>query len=179
MTRRIVNFLDTETTGINEPEHRIIETCCGLFDLDTEEEIEFKLWRSNPMRGIDAKAAKVHGITLPMLANEPTWDLIAPEIGQTIRDSEMIVAHNGDYFDFPFVERELRRVGVIIQLPRTFDTMTQARWATHHGKLPRLGELAASLDVPYDPSQAHAADYDVRVMAKCFFEGRRLGFYQA
>jgi DNA polymerase-3 subunit epsilon len=178
MTQRIINFLDLETTGLNEPEERVIETCCARFDLDTEQEIEIKTWRCNPMRKIGIKAQKVHGISLDMVANEPTWDLVAPEIAAKILGCVAAVAHNGDDFDFPFLDREFRRIGTILTWPQRFDTMKLARWATHNGKLPKLGELATTLDIPYDPNQAHAAEYDVRVMAKCFFEGRRLGFFK-
>lgn len=177
MTRRVITFGDTETTGINEPQERIIETCLMQFDLDTEEHIKTWLWRCNPMCKIQAKAQKVHGISLADLENEPTWDIVAPAIRGVIEPSCGFVAHNGDDFDVPFIDREMKRVGQNIVWPKTFDTMRQARWATANGKNPRLGELALALDVPYDPSSAHAAEYDVDVMANCFFAGRRLGWF--
>lgn len=175
---RLVNFLDIETTGMNEPEERIIEACCMLYDLDTEQLVRSKTWRCNPLRKINAKAQKVHGISLDQLANEPTWDLIAGEIAAEIECVELAVAHNGDFFDFPFLQREFARVGRPCRFPQTFDTMQTARWATFNGKIPRLGELATALDIPYDPTQAHSAEYDVSVMARCFFEGRRLGWFK-
>lgn len=177
MTQRIVTFGDIEATGLNEVDQRIIETCLIQFDLDTEAEIKGWLWRSNPLRKIEAKAQKVHGISLSDLENEPTFDVIAPAIRGVIEPSFMFVAHNGDDYDFPFLERELLRVGQRCTMPRTFDTMKMARWATANGKNPRLGELATCLDVPYDPAKAHAAEYDVRVMAACFFEARRIGWF--
>jgi len=177
MTQRIVTFGDLETTGVNEPDERIIETCLIQFDLDTEKELKAWLWRHNPMCKIQAKAQKVHGISLADLAAEPTFDVAAPAIRGVVEPSALFVAHNGDHFDFPFLQREMTRVGHRMQMPRTFDTMTQARWATGNGKNPRLGELAACLDIPYDPTRAHSAEYDVRIMAACFFEGRRLGWF--
>lgn len=174
---RIIVFGDIETTGVNEPEERIIETCLMQFDLDTERHIKTWLWRCNPMRKINAKAQKIHGISLADLANEPTWDVVAPAIRGVIEPAYGFIAHNGDEFDVPFIDREMRRVGQHISWPKTFDTMKQARWATHNGKNPKLGELATCLDVEYDPSKAHAATYDVLVMAQSFFEGRRLGFF--
>jgi DNA polymerase III subunit epsilon len=177
MSQRIITFGDLETTGVNLPEERIIETCLIQFDLDTEKELKAWLWRSNPLCKIQAKAQKVHGITLADLANEPTFDVIAPAIRGVIEPSFAFVAHNLDEFDGPFLERELARVGQRITMPRGFDTMKMARWATANGKNPRLGELATCLDVPYDPTQAHGAEYDVRVMAQCFFEARRIGWF--
>lgn len=177
MTRRIVNFTDIETTGMNEPEQRIVEVCSSLYDLDTEEHLKTMTWQINPMRKIEAKAQKAHGYTLDMLAGAPTWDIVAPAIRGTIEPVYMTVAHNGLWFDFPFLEREFGRVGHHFKWPIKFDTMTQGRWATATGKNPSLGELALCCDVEYDPAAAHKADYDVSVMSQCFFVGRKLGFY--
>lgn len=173
----LILFQDIETTGVNEPEERIIEFCGMLFDLATEQHVETLTLRCNPMRKINAKAQKVHGISNADLEKEPLFDVIAPAIVDIIGRASINVAHNGDEFDFPFIKRECMRVGHYFTYGRTYDTMKQARWATAYGKNPRLGELAECLDVPYDPSQAHSAEYDVEVMAKCFFEGRRIGWY--
>lgn len=178
MTQRIIVFADTETTGMNLPDERIIETCLMQFDLDTEEHLKTWLWRCNPLCKIQAKAQKVHGISLADLENEPTYDIVAPAIRGVIEPSVGFIAHNGDEFDVPFIDREQRRVGQPISWPKTFDTMKEARWATHNGKNPRLGELAACLGIPYDPDQAHGAEYDVDIMARSFFEGRRLGWFR-
>lgn len=179
LVTRTVNFLDLETTGLNDAEERIVEACCSLYDIDTEAHIQTFTWRINPLRKIGAKAQKVHGISLDMVASEPTWDLIAPHVAGTIQPAVMAVAHNGDDFDFDFLRREFARVGQPCVWPRTFDTMKEARWATHNGKLPKLLELAASLDIPFDPTKAHAAEYDVSIMARCFFEARRIGWFTA
>jgi DNA polymerase III subunit epsilon len=174
---RVITFGDIETTGLNEPEHRIIETCLMQFDLDSGQHLKTWLWRSNPLRKIEAKAFKTHGIALADLENEPTFDIQAPAIRGVIEPSYCFVAHNGDDFDVPFLDRELARVGQRTNWPKTLDTMKQARWATALGKYPNLGELATCLDVPFDPAKAHGAAYDVAVMAKCFFEGRRIGYF--
>jgi len=174
----IVSFYDTETTGKNEPEHRFVEFTIMDFDLATGAHIETWTRRCNPLRRIDAKAQQVHGITLAELENEPTFDVLAPEVIERLRRGDLVCAHNGDFFDFPFTIRELARVGHLFTFKRTFDTMAGARWATGNGKIPRLGELCQCLDVPYDPALAHSAEYDVGVMAACFFEARRIGQFQ-
>lgn len=176
MTR--VTFYDTETTGKNEPEHRFVELTCMDFDLSTGQHIDTWTRRCNPMRRIDPGAQKVHGITAADVENEPTFDLLAPELIQRFRETDLVVAHNGDFFDFPFTIRELIRVGHPFTFRRTYDTMVNARWATGNGKIPTLGELCRCLDVDYDPEKAHSAEYDVSVMAACFFEGRRIGKFQ-
>jgi len=174
---QIVNFFDLETTGLNEPEERIIEVCAKLYNLDTEEHLETYLQRINPERKIGAKAAKVHKIKNEDVENEPIIEDVAADIERIFGLPHFHVAHNGDWFDFPFLTREMQRIGRPINLTSTFDTMVEARWATSLGKNPRLGELATCLDIEYNPDEAHAAEYDVDVMAKCFFTGRRLGYY--
>lgn len=174
---KIINFTDIETTGINEPDQRIIEYCGMWFDLATERHIKTVTQRFNPLRKIEAKAQKVHGISLQDLASELTWDIGSHIVHDSLSRADHNVAHNGGEFDFPFLEREFDRIGNPVTIRGKFDTMSQARWATPYGKNPRLGELAMALDIPYDPTQAHGAEYDVSVMAKCFFEGRRLGWF--
>lgn len=176
MTRTIC-FIDTESTGVNEPDERIIEFCGMTFNLDTEEHIVTNTWRIRPDVKIKPKAQKVHGISMADLENEPTWDAVAPLIADVCNPAYASVAHNGLFFDFPFIQRECARLGIHVNFGIRFDTMTNARWATHNGKNPKLGELAHCLGVPYDPEQAHGAEYDVDVMAQCFFEGRRLGYF--
>lgn len=177
MTQRIINFTDIESTGLNEPEHRIVELCCQLYDLDTEEHLKTWVWLIDPERSITPKAQKVHGITAAHLAGKPTLEQLAPVIRGVFNPAYANVAHNGDHFDFPFIKREMMRVGHPVTFARTFDTMVEGRFATANGKNPKLGELATCLDVPYDPDQAHGADYDTSVMAKCFFAGKRLGWF--
>jgi DNA polymerase III subunit epsilon len=173
-----VAFTDIETTGLLDPEgeERIIEVAVIQHDLDTGALIREFVWRSNPMRKIGIKAFKVHGISLDDLAKEPTFDLIAPAIRGSIEPCVLAVAHNGDFFDFPFLQRELTRCGQRMTVPKTYDTMVQARWATGNGKNPKLAELALCLDIEYNPKEAHGALYDTRVLAACFFEAKRIGW---
>lgn len=173
----ILGVLDTETSGKNEPEHRIVEFAGKRFDMSTSQPIDSLIRRYNPMRAIDKKAFEVHGISRDELAGEPLWQDGADELIAYLGSADVWCAHNGDWFDFPFIIREFERVGRRFAFRNTFDTMVNARWATSNGKNPALGELCQCLDVPYDPSQAHAAEYDIDVMAACIFAARRLGYF--
>jgi len=66
-----------------------------------------------------------------------------------------------------------------MDIPHTevFDTMTEGRWATPDGKLPKLQELCFALEVEYDTNKAHAAEYDVDVMMECLWKGIDCGFF--
>jgi DNA polymerase-3 subunit epsilon len=87
--------------------------------------------------------------------------------------------HNGDEFDGPFLEMELKRVGLEMPKRPSIDTMTKGVWATPDGKKPRLSELCFACGVPYDPTLAHAAAYDVDRMIECYDKGKAWGFYPA
>lgn len=179
----IVAGLDFETTGKLDPAHRIIEACVQKWQIDTSDfkkshVIGTKTWRIHPERNIDAEAFAVHNISLDDLAGCPNFTSTAPELMAFLKDVDLVVAHNGDWFDGPFLEMELKRVSYpLVEFHRLkwFDTMIEGRWATTWGKVPLLRELCFACDVHYDPAKAHAAEYDVQKMMECFNFGLRTG----
>lgn len=170
---------DIETTGLNQAEgHRIIEICVSIYELETQIKRGSFTQRINPQRAIDPEAQAIHGIGLEELMGQPTWEEVAPKIAALLGKVDHFVAHNGDGFDLPFIYGELLRVGQPLPQLGSIDTMLQARWATADGSVPNLRALAFACGVPYDPSKAHAADYDVDVMMQCFFQQYPRGFFQ-
>ncbi|WP_060772550.1 3'-5' exonuclease [Methylobacterium sp. AMS5] len=169
---KVVGY-DTETTGLAPGDHRIIEVALLTYDLRTEKLIDRYVQRINPQRAIDAAAQKVHKISISDLAGCPVWKDVAPEVHKRLSDADLIVAHNGDGFDAPFTNYELKRIGLTEIKTPWFDTMLEGRCATPEGSVPNLGKLCAAFDVPYSTGAAHAADYDVEVMMACFFKGVR------
>lgn len=176
---RIITGLDIETTGLEQEKgHRIIEVAACLYDADTQRQVARFVKRINPERSIDPKAQAVHGISFDDLVGCPKWEDVAPKLAEIMSKSSLIVAHNGDSFDLPFIGNEFKRIGIAIPEVKCFDTMVNGRWATALGKLPNLGELCFATGVEYDPSKAHGAEYDVEVMMSAFFEGVRTGFFK-
>lgn len=181
----IVGVIDTETSGKLDPAHRIIELSIHKWDataIHSPRLLSERTWRIHPERSIEPKAFAVHGISLDDLAGEKNLAHHTEAILADMQGVDLWVAQNGDSFDRPFIRLEYERV-LPAALPfldgqKWFDTMLEGRWATAWGKSPNLGELAWACDVDYDPTKAHAADYDVRVTAKCFFFGLRHGFYK-
>lgn len=166
--------LDIETTGLSaEKGHRIIELACTLHDFHTGKLLGKWAPRINPMRSIDAKAQAVHGISIEELMHEPKWEAVAPKLVKLLKKVDLIVAHNGDGFDLPFIIHELDRIGLEVPDVATFDTMTGCYWATPDGKPPSLRELAHSLGYKYDEEKAHSALYDTALMMRCFFTARQ------
>lgn len=175
MTQPIIAGIDLESTGLLSPDHRIIEYYIALYKGSTKI-FEYNQ-RIDPQRSIGAEAQRVHGITASDLIGKPSWEEVAGTIATILGKADYFVWHNGDDFDGPFTKMELGRVGLTMPDRPSVDTMQQGVWATPDGKKPRLSELAFACGVDYDPSKAHAADYDVQVMMDCYFRGLDWNFF--
>lgn len=177
----IVAGLDFETSGKLDPAHRIIEACVQRWDIDLDDPLKNRIidtntWRIDPERSIDAAAFAVHHISADDLKGKPNFTVIAPVLMEVLDSADLIVAHNGDGFDKPYLEMELKRVEYPLasfNRSKWFDTMLEGRWATTWGKVPLLRELCYACDADYNPDEAHAAEYDVRKMMECFVFGLR------
>lgn len=177
MIEIITAGLDLETTGLNQTDgHRIIECYVGLYK--GKKKFDQLNLRIHPGRGIDPKAQEVHGISLEMLTGCPSWEETAGQVNAFLSQADVIVAHNGEGFDLPFLIGEMVRVGQPMIMKPLVDTMLQGRWATPDGSLPNLRALAFACGVEYDVTKAHAADYDVNVMMDCYNSVVDRGFFQ-
>lgn len=168
--------IDIETTGLLTPDHRIIEVYIGLWR-DGKRVWEYEQ-RVDPQRSISAEAQRVHKISAGDLMGSPTWDAVGPAVEKILLRADAYVWHNGDDFDGPFIDQELKRIGLTgIPARPALDTMVHGVWATADGKKPRLQELCFATGVDYDPAKAHAAAYDVERMMDAYLAGLRFGFF--
>ena len=98
-------FLDTETTGLSFKDgHKIVEIAC----IETEELIPTgKIFHKliNPKRSMPEEAFKVHGFSEDFLRNKETFDEIADDLLNFIKDKKIII-HNA-FFDLSFLDGEL------------------------------------------------------------------------
>ena len=99
-------FLDTETTGLSFNEgHKIVEIACiETKDLIPTGKIFHKL--INPKRSMPDDAFKVHGFSDEFLKDKETFDEIADEFLNFIKDKKIII-HNAS-FDISFLDGELQ-----------------------------------------------------------------------
>jgi len=98
-------FLDTETTGLSFKEgHKIVEIACiETKDLIPTGKVFHKL--INPKRNVPNEAFKIHGFSGEFLENKETFDKIADEFLNFIKDKKIII-HNAS-FDLSFLNGEL------------------------------------------------------------------------
>ena len=98
-------FLDTETTGLSFKDgHKIVEIACiETKDLIATGKVFHKL--INPKRSIPEEAFKVHGFSQEFLKDKETFEQIADEFLNFIKDKKIII-HNAS-FDLGFLDGEL------------------------------------------------------------------------
>ena len=101
-------FLDTETTGLSYRDgHKIVEIACiETLDLIPTGNIFHKL--INPKRSIPEEAFKVHGFSEEFLKDKVTFDKIADEFLNFIKEKKIII-HNAS-FDLGFLDGELNSI---------------------------------------------------------------------
>ena len=98
-------FLDTETTGLSFRDgHKIVEIACvETKDLIPTGKVFHKL--INPKRDVPNAAFKIHGFSEDFLKNKETFDEIADEFENFIKEKKIII-HNAP-FDLGFLDGEL------------------------------------------------------------------------
>ena len=101
-------FLDTETTGLSPNDgHKIVEIACiETEDLIATKKIFHKI--INPQRDVPEGAYKVHGFSTEFLKNKETFDKVAKEFINFIKDKKIII-HNAS-FDLGFLNYELKLI---------------------------------------------------------------------
>lgn len=161
MTKRAI-FFDTETTGTNPNNDRIIEL--AAYDADTGKTFERLI---NPKITIPPETIMVHQITDEMVKDAPSFEEVALEFCEFCSGDITLIAHNGDGFDVPFLRAEFKRNGV--EFPTAWTFIDSLKWSRRYRKdLPRhsLQYLRQSYGIP--ANQAHRALNDVMVLYEVF-----------
>jgi len=115
---RPIVFFDVETTGLDLANDRIIEI--GMIKISEQNpDGEAFTRRINPQgRPIDPGAFSKHGISAEDLAICPTFEQLAPEIYEFMKDCDL-GGYNCKRFDIPILIEEFLRAGIPISI-KTF-----------------------------------------------------------
>ncbi|MBV2142035.1 DNA polymerase III subunit epsilon [Falsochrobactrum sp. TDYN1] len=159
---------DTETTGLERLEDRVIEI--GGVELVNR----FPTGRTfhkfiNPQgRQVHAEALAIHGISNEKLLNEPVFADILDEFMEFI-DGAKLVAHNA-MFDLGFINAELDRLGrPQIAAERIVDTLALAR--RKHPMGPNsLDALCKRYGIENSHRTLHGALLDSEILAEVYIE---------
>ena len=103
-------FFDTETTGVDAFNDRIVEIAIVKTDDDLNVIDEFYSL-INPTIPIPLEATEVHNISDEDVKTAPTFEEIANEIYEFIKDCD-VAGYNSNRFDIPLLSSEFNRVGI-------------------------------------------------------------------
>ena len=154
-------YYDTETTGLSSQKDRIIEI--GAFDPVQNRTFEELI---NPNTPIPETSSNICNITDDMVKDAPTFDIIGKKFIEFCGSDTILIAHNNDSFDKPFLDAEFNRADLkMLDLP-FIDSLKWAR--KYRSDLPKhsLQYLREMYNI--EANQAHRALNDVIVLHKVF-----------
>ena len=158
--------LDTETTGLNFDNDRVIEI--GIVELidDVLTQNYFHEY-INPEKNINLSAQKVHGISNEFLIGKPTFNKIAKKFLDFIKDDTIII-HNAE-FDTNFINKELQNCGFNNIKNSVVDTIKIAK-KEFPGQTVNLDSLCKKLDVNNTRQSFHGALLDATLLSKVYLK---------
>ena len=168
---------DTETTGLVknmlqplDRQPHIIEFFALSLD-SAGNELEKFHYLFNPGVRLENIITEITGITSEMLKNEKPFSVIAQHLLELIEVHDEVVAHNLS-FDMAMIDIEMKRCGKKVKWPNLICTVEATEYIKGH----RLS-MSALHDMLFDErfDGAHRAENDVRALARCFNELRKMG----
>jgi len=174
MAKRVV--FDTETTGVNVLEDRIVQLVIGVYDAKTGETEEFHEWIINPGVEVPKEASDVHGFSNEYLQGnglDPKKALTeALEVFRKHHKS-LHVAYNAK-FDVSILDSEFKRHGVtdkwgeaMVSKVPLYDPYVVDRAQDKYRKGKRkLMNVADHFKIEYDEGELHNAKSDVDLAYK-------------
>ncbi len=154
-------YYDTETTGLNSQSDRIIEI--AAFD-----PIKNKTFNElvNPNMPIPKESSDICNITDDMVKDAKTFDIIGKQFIEFCGPDTVLVAHNNDSFDKPFLEAEFKRVN--LKMP-SWSFVDSLKWARkYRPDLPKHALQYLREIYNIEANQAHRALNDVIILQKVF-----------
>tara|TARA_B100001564_G_scaffold19312_1_gene14670 strand:+ start:391 stop:1059 length:669 start_codon:yes stop_codon:yes gene_type:complete len=159
-------FLDTETTGLSFKEgHKIVEVACiETSDLIPTKKIFHKI--INPEREVPEEAFKIHGFSTQFLKAKETFNYIADELVEFIKDKKIII-HNAP-FDLGFINYELRLLKKNeIKKENVIDTLEIAR-SKFSGSQNSLDALCKRFNIDLSKRVKHNALLDCELLREVY-----------
>ncbi len=159
-------FLDTETTGLSFKEgHKIVEIACiETKDLVVTGKKFHKL--INPKRTVPDDALKVHGYTQEFLSDKDTFDKVADDFINFVKNKKIII-HNAP-FDIGFLNGELNFVKKeLIKKELVIDSLDIAR-NKFPGMSNSLDALCKRFNIDLSRRKKHNALLDCELLREVY-----------
>jgi DNA polymerase-3 subunit epsilon len=155
-------FFDLETTGTRSDTDRIVEI--AAFDPVRNQTFQQLV---HPGIVIPEDMTAIHGISNEMVQEAPTFARAGADFIKFCSGNVLLVAHNGEMFDIPFLRAECKRHK--LTFPSGWGLVDSLKWARKYRKdLPRhaLQYLREMFGIPQN--QAHRALDDVMTLYRVF-----------
>ena len=157
-------ILDTETTGLDFDDDKIIEI--GIVELkDNVLTQNYFHEYINPEKDISISAQKIHGINNEFLLDKPTFNNLAQKFLDFIKDDTIII-HNAE-FDTNFINKELQNCGFNKIKNSIIDTIKIAK-KEFPGQTVNLDSLCKKLNVVNIRQNYHGALLDATLLSKVY-----------
>ena len=158
--------LDTETTGLSTKEkHRIVEIGC----IEMENQIPTKkVFHEylNPQREVSKDAFKIHGYSDKFLSDKKTFQEIAENFLDFVKDKKIII-HNA-VFDLSFLNYEFRLINQkAIDKNNIIDTLEIAR-QKYPGSQNSLDALCKRFNIDNSKREKHNAIIDCQLLREVY-----------
>jgi DNA polymerase-3 subunit epsilon len=167
--------LDTETTGLDPNDHRLVEIACLELSNHIPTGRHYRAYL-NPERDMPADAVAIHGLTSDFLADKPLFADVADKLLEFIGDAPLVI-HNAE-FDMKFLNAELERSGRSgIDYTRAVDTLMLTK-QKFPGAPSSLDALCKRFGIDNSARTFHGAMLDAELLAEVYLEligGRQAG----
>jgi DNA polymerase III epsilon subunit family exonuclease len=145
-----VVVLDIETTGFSRDRDEIIQM--GIVEYAHGVVSRTAVSYFGGKKKVHPSAFECNGITPEMREGKPTFRSMARQIGKYLEDC-VLVTHNGNAFDIPFIKAQLKLEGVDFENPRVVDTLKLALKLRGKGGN-KLGQLCEDYNITYGAHDA-------------------------
>ena len=157
-------FFDIESTGADVVKDRIVQIAMIKYPKDGGKTIEKNILM-NPQYPIKPDAVKVHGITVDMVRNKPTFKEYAEELMEFLEQADL-AGYNSKRFDIPILIEEFGSLGMDFSMKgrRLIDAMQ-----IFYKMEPRTLKAALKFYCGKNLEDAHDAMADTRATADVFW----------
>lgn len=161
-------IFDLETTSLNPRFGEIIEF--GAIIVENNLVIDKIQFFVKPSEPISKFTTELTGITQKMLDEQYKFDNQKDAIEEILKifKDYTLVAHNAS-FDIGYINEKMFQFNLGQLKNQIVDTLTIARYLFPFSISYRLEVISKKLNVVYDSSIAHRADYDAEVLQKVWF----------
>lgn len=154
-------FYDTETTGVRPDKDRIIEI--AAYDpMRNESFVQF----INPGIPIPPESTAICKITDEMVKDADSFAIVGQKFIDFCGADAVLIAHNNDRFDKPFLEYETKRCSLQLPSWKYLDTLKWSR--KYRPDLPSHALQNLREVYGIEANQAHRALDDVVILHKIF-----------